>query len=165
MARLEELKASVNAAIDARRTWLIDTAKTILDHPEAGFQEEKTARLVSERLNEIGIAHETGIAMTGIKGYIRGDVPGPTVAVIGELDSLRVPGHPHADPGNRGGSCLWSQLSDWYDVGRRGGPQGAGGAGRVSWKYRADGVARRGIHRCGIPLAAARRGTRGADGW
>jgi len=98
MASIAELKANAQAAIDARSTWLINTAKTILDHPEAGFQEVKTARLVSEKLNELGIAHETGIALTGIKGYIRGGAPGPTVAVIGELDSLRVPGHPHADP-------------------------------------------------------------------
>jgi amidohydrolase len=98
MASIAELKANAQAAIDARRTWLINTAKTILEHPEAGFQEVKTARLVSEKLNELGIAHETGIALTGIKGYIRGGAPGPTVAVIGELDSLRVPGHPHADP-------------------------------------------------------------------
>ena len=98
MASIEELKANAQAAIDARSTWLINTAKTILDHPEAGFQEVQTARLVSEKLNELGIAHETGIALTGLKGYIRGGAPGPTVAVIGELDSLRVPGHPHADP-------------------------------------------------------------------
>ena len=98
MASIAELKANAQAAIDARSTWLINTAKTILDHPEAGFQEVKTARLVSEKLNELGIAHETGIALTGMKGYIRGGAPGPTVAVIGELDSLRVPGHPHADP-------------------------------------------------------------------
>jgi amidohydrolase len=98
MASIEQLKATTLDAIDARRSWLIDTAKTILEHPEAGFQEVKTARYVSERLNELGIAHDTGIAMTGMKGYIRGGQPGPTVAVIGELDSLRVPGHPHADP-------------------------------------------------------------------
>jgi len=98
MASIAELKANAQAAIDARSTWLINTAKTILDHPEAGFQEVKTARWVSEKLNELSIAHETGIALTGIKGYIRGGAPGPTVAVIGELDSLRVPGHPHADP-------------------------------------------------------------------
>jgi amidohydrolase len=98
MANMAELKANAQAAIDARSTWLIHTAKTILDHPETGFQEVKTARLASEKLNELGIAHETGLALTGIKGYIRGGTPGPTVAVIGELDSLRVPGHPHADP-------------------------------------------------------------------
>lgn len=98
MASIEELKAKTLDAIDARRAWLIDSAKTILDHPEAGFQEVKTARYVSEKLSELGIAHDTGIAMTGMKGYIRGGKPGPTIAVIGELDSLRVPGHPHADP-------------------------------------------------------------------
>ena len=98
MASIAELKAKTQAAIDARRGWLIDIAKTILDHPEAGFQEVETARYVSEKFDELGIAHETGIAMTGMKGYIRGGKPGPTIAVIGELDSLRVPGHPHADP-------------------------------------------------------------------
>jgi amidohydrolase len=98
MPTIAELKAQTLAAIEARSAWLIDVAKTILDHPEAGFQEVKTARLVSEKLHELGIAHETGIALTGMKGYIRGGKPGPTVAVIGELDSLRVPGHPHADP-------------------------------------------------------------------
>jgi amidohydrolase len=98
MPTIAELKAQTLAAIEARSAWLIDIAKTILNHPEAGFQEVKTARLVSDKLHEIGIAHETGIALTGLKGYIRGGKPGPTVAVIGELDSLRVPGHPHADP-------------------------------------------------------------------
>ena len=98
MPTIAELKAKTLAAIDARSAWLIDVAKTILDHPEAGFQEVKTARLVSDKLHELGIAHDTGIALTGMKGYIRGGKPGPTVAVIGELDSLRVPGHPHADP-------------------------------------------------------------------
>lgn len=98
MATIEELKAKTRAEIEARSPWLIDIAKTILNHPEPGFQEVATARLVSEKLHELGIAHDTGIALTGIKGYIRGGKPGPTVAVIGELDSLRVPGHPHAAP-------------------------------------------------------------------
>jgi len=98
MANIDALKAQTQAAIEARSAWLIDIAKTILEHPEAGFQEVATARLVSEKLHELGIAHDSGIALTGIKGYIRGGKPGPTVAVIGELDSLRVPGHPHANP-------------------------------------------------------------------
>lgn len=98
MATLAELKAQVQASIEARSPWLIDVAKTILAHPEAGFQEVKTARLVSDKFHELGIAHATGLALTGVKGTIRGGTPGPTVAVIGELDSLRVPGHPHADP-------------------------------------------------------------------
>ena len=102
MATIAELKAQTQALIEARSAWLIDVAKTILAHPEAGFQEVTTARLVSDKLHELGITHDTGLALTGIKGYIRGGQPGPTVAVIGELDSLRVPWHPHANPPTQG---------------------------------------------------------------
>ena len=98
MPNVTDLKAKVQAAIDDRREWLIDIAKTILNNPEPGFHEVKTSRLVSEKLNELGIGHESGIALTGVKGYLDGGRSGPTVAVIGELDSLRVLGHPHSDP-------------------------------------------------------------------
>ena len=98
MASIEELKAKVQAAIDERRAWLIDIAKTILVNPETGFREVKTSKLVSERLSELGIAHDRGVALTGVKGYLQGGRPGPTVAVIGEMDSLGVPEHPNADP-------------------------------------------------------------------
>ena len=93
-----ELKARAQTAIDERAEWLIETAKTILDNPEPGFHEVKTSRLVSEKLNELGVSHQRGIALTGLKGVIESGRPGPTVAVIGELDSLRVLDHPHTDP-------------------------------------------------------------------
>jgi len=98
MASIAELKATAQAAIEARRDWLIDVAKTVLQNPEPGFHEVKTAELVSQKFHELGIAHDRGIALTGLKGYLTGGQQGPTVAVIGELDSLRVPGHAHADP-------------------------------------------------------------------
>ena len=98
MPIIEDLKARVQAAIDERSEWLINISKTILDNPEPGFHEYKTARFVSEKLNELGIAHESGIALTGIKGLLQGGKPGPTVAIMGELDSLRVLDHAHADP-------------------------------------------------------------------
>ena len=98
MPDIEQLKASAQAAIDQRRDWLIDIAKAILDSPEPGFHEVKTSRLVGEKLKELGVSHHTGIALTGVKGYLGGRQEGPTVAVIGEMDALRVPGHPHADP-------------------------------------------------------------------
>ena len=98
MPTIDELKASAQAAIDDRAEWLMDIARTILDNPEPGFTEYKTSRFVSEKLSELGISHQSGIALTGLKGIVRGGRPGPTVAVIGELDSLRVLDHPHVDP-------------------------------------------------------------------
>ena len=78
MPTVEELKSKAQAAIESRRDWLIDIARSVLDTPEPGFQEVKTSALVSEKLGELGIA------LTGIKGYVRGGRPGPTVALIGE---------------------------------------------------------------------------------
>ena len=98
MPAIETLKTAALAAIDARRQWLIDVAQTVLRNPEPGFREFETARLVSQRMSELGVEHETGIAVTGIKGRLPVARRGPGVAIIGEMDCLRVPGHPYADP-------------------------------------------------------------------
>ena len=98
MPSIEELKASVRAQIDRRGEELVKIAKTILDNPEPGFREEKTSRLVAEAFKGMGLPFESRIALTGLKGTLDSGNPGPTVGVMGELDSLRVVGHPHADP-------------------------------------------------------------------
>ena len=97
MTDLQSLKASAWRSIDSRKDWLIDIAKHILINPEPGFFEKKTASFVSAKLNELDIPHDSGIALTGLKGYLDTKRTGPTVAVIGELDSLRVAGHLYVD--------------------------------------------------------------------
>ena len=94
----DELKRRVSQEIDRRGDELIRVAQAILDHPEPGFREVKTSALVEEKLREMGIPHQSCIAVTGVKGRLDGGSPGPTVGVIGELDSLIVPGHSRADP-------------------------------------------------------------------
>ena len=98
MPSVEQLKAKACAEIDRRGDELIGIAKTILDNPEPGFREFKTARTVAEAFQRFGIPYKDGIGITGLRGDLRGGTEGPTVAVMGELDSLRVLGHPHADP-------------------------------------------------------------------
>ena len=94
-----ELKQRACESIEKRKNEIIDVSKQILSRPEAGFRETKTASLVTQKFQEMGIAHETGLAITGLKGRIPGGAgPGPRVALIGELDSLVVTEHPHADP-------------------------------------------------------------------
>ncbi len=94
----EEMKAVAQAEIDRRGDELVRIAKTILDNPEPGFREEKTSRLVAETFRGMGVPFQDGIGITGLKGALDSGTPGPTVAVMGELDSLKVLGHPHADP-------------------------------------------------------------------
>jgi amidohydrolase len=95
---VQEMKSRVSAEIDRRGEQLIQIARTILGSPEPGFKEHGTARLVRDTFESYGIDHRAGIAITGVKGALPGGSKGPTVAVMGELDSLKVLGHPHADP-------------------------------------------------------------------
>ena len=98
MPTTEELKATVQAEIDRRGQELIRVATTILDNPEPGFREQKTSRFVADKFEALGVPYQDSIAITGLKRMLDGGAPGPTVAVMGELDSLKVLGHPHADP-------------------------------------------------------------------
>ncbi|MBI4199265.1 MAG: amidohydrolase [Chloroflexi bacterium] len=94
----DELKAAVAERIEQHKETFIRLVKDILHDPETGFREFSTSRRVQRRLEEFGIAHQAGIALTGIKGVLKGAAPGPTVALFGELDGGRVPGHLHANP-------------------------------------------------------------------
>ncbi len=98
MSTREELKKRACAAIDRYRDELIGVSRQILNNPEPGFSEHKTSQLVADKFDEMGIDYRRGLAMTGVKGHVSaGGGSGPRVAVIGELDSLIVNEHPHAD--------------------------------------------------------------------
>jgi amidohydrolase len=97
MPSKEELKALAFQEIDARADEIVGIAKTILKHPEPGFRETKTSHLVASKFAELGIASRTGLALTGVRGELLGGTEGPTLAILGELDSLIVQDHPHAD--------------------------------------------------------------------
>jgi amidohydrolase len=95
----DELKRKVFAAIDRRAGEIVGIGERIRKQPEMGFKEVKTAGLVHETLGRLGLTARTGLALTGVRADARGrGGAGPTFAIIGELDGLRVSGHPEADP-------------------------------------------------------------------
>ena len=98
MPSKEDLKRRADEIIDAKADDLISIAKTILSNPEPGFREVKTAKLVAEQFGSLGLQPRSGLAITGVRADASGSTPGPTMAVLGELDSLIVGEHPHADP-------------------------------------------------------------------
>ena len=94
-----ELLQRVHEAIDKRAADIVRLGETIRRHPELGFKEFKTARLVEDTLREMGLAPKGGLAITGVRADAAGRKgDGPTFALLGELDGLVVPGHPFADP-------------------------------------------------------------------
>ena len=98
MSNREELKRIACDAIEGRKDELIEVAREILQNPETGFNERRTARLVADKFNSLGIHVTQGLAITGVKGRVQGGGgPGPRVSILGELDSLLVSEHPHAN--------------------------------------------------------------------
>lgn len=82
------------AAVDLHRDLIVEMEKTLWGCPEVGFQEWKTTRILREAYEKLGY---TVFAPEDIPGfYVDIDTgrPGPKVMFCGELDALRIPGHP-----------------------------------------------------------------------
>jgi len=92
------MKQRVSQTINAHADELESLARQIFAQPELGFKEHRTASLVHDWFDKLGLAHRDGIALTGSRADLQGGSPGPTVAILGELDSLLCWEHPDRDP-------------------------------------------------------------------
>lgn len=56
-------------------------------HPELGFQEFRTSKIIVEFLESIGIETQV-LAQTGVVGLLKGSQPGPTLLLRADMDAL-----------------------------------------------------------------------------
>jgi amidohydrolase len=80
--------------IDNHSAELEQLARAIFAEPELGFKEHHTARRVHEWFDRLGLPHQDDLAVTGTRAVLSGGQPGPTLAILGELDSLLCWEHP-----------------------------------------------------------------------
>lgn len=60
-------------------------------HPELGFQEFRTARIVAEKLGALGYEVQSGVGTTGVVGLLQGGQPGErTVLLRFDMDALPI---------------------------------------------------------------------------
>jgi amidohydrolase len=97
MVERTKLKSTFSSAINQRADELERIARDILNHPESGYREIRTGKLVADWFRENSFEVQTGVAKTGVVSTLDTGKLGPHIAVMGELDSLIVPGHYHAD--------------------------------------------------------------------
>lgn len=57
-------------------------------HPELGFEEFRTSKIVAEHLKSLGIEATSNIGKTGVVGLIKGKSDGPTIALRADMDAL-----------------------------------------------------------------------------
>jgi len=67
---------------------LVALRRRVHQHPELGFRETETSRLVAETLASVGLEVETAVAKTGVVGHLGED--GPIVALRADMDALPI---------------------------------------------------------------------------
>lgn len=102
---VDELKARVCEEIDRNAQRIIEIGEQIFRDPELGFKEIRTAAIVKEVMNWLDLRTREGLALTGVKSIVDTGNPGPTVAVLGELDSVLVADHPSCNPETGAAHC------------------------------------------------------------
>jgi amidohydrolase len=82
--------SSISLRAEALEPRLIAWRRDIHAHPELSNREFRTAALVAEHLRSLGLEVRTGIAHTGVAGFLEGGRPGPIVALRADMDALPV---------------------------------------------------------------------------
>jgi amidohydrolase len=86
-ARLQK----ISQAAESLRAQLIAQRRDFHMHPELSNREERTARIVAERLRALGLEDvKTGVGKHGVTALLRGAKPGATVAVRADMDALPI---------------------------------------------------------------------------
>ncbi len=80
---IDRLAKEVEAKVIAWR-------RDIHEHPELSNREFRTAKLVAEHLQKLGLEVKTGVAKTGVVAVLKGGKPGPVVALRADMDALPV---------------------------------------------------------------------------
>ncbi|MDR3139865.1 MAG: amidohydrolase [Treponema sp.] len=104
---MDEIEKRIIERIDARREEMLAFSRDIYTHAELGYKEHRSAGKFAEILQRLKIpAIEQGLAITGVKGYLKPKNENkPVIALIGELDALRIPAHKYANPETQAAHC------------------------------------------------------------
>ena len=78
-------------AAEALRAKLVEQRRDFHMHPELSNREERTSRIVAERLRTLGLDEvKTGVGKYGVVALLKGSKPGPVVAVRADMDALPI---------------------------------------------------------------------------
>ncbi len=59
-------------------------------NPELGNREFRTAEIIAKHLQSLGMEVQTKVGLTGVVGILKGDKPGPVIALRADMDALPI---------------------------------------------------------------------------
>ena len=84
------LAGEIDRLADKVEPQVISARRHLHQNPELGNREVETAKFVAKRLKALGLSVQTGVAKTGVVAVLKGDLPGPVVALRADMDALPV---------------------------------------------------------------------------
>ena len=102
---MDQIEKKIIDIIDEHRDEIIAFGRDIFSHGELGYKEFETAKKFAEKLKELNIRTQENLAITGVKGYLKSGKQDVTVALLGEMDALRIPAHPKSNPQTQAAHC------------------------------------------------------------
>lgn len=94
---MKNLKQKVFDKIEENKDFIFEIGRSVLENPELGFKEYKTAELVKEVFRKLDIPYEDNLAITGVKATLKGRKHNRNICIIGEMDAVKCYGHPYAN--------------------------------------------------------------------
>jgi amidohydrolase len=82
--------AEIRAAAERLAPVVVAVRRALHAYPELSNREERTGRLVAEKLRALGLDVRHPVAKTGVIGILRGSHPGPVVALRADIDALPI---------------------------------------------------------------------------
>lgn len=89
---------NIISAVEKNRDIILEVERYVWKHPETGYREYGTSKYLGEKFEELGYDVTYAGDIPGFYTVLDTGRPGPTVLVMGEMDSLICPNHKEADP-------------------------------------------------------------------
>ena len=103
---MDAIEKKIIDIIDTHKDEIIEFARDIYDNAELGYKEHRTAEKFASFTRKLGLEVTEGHAVTGVKAYLNQDKKdNVSLALIGELDALRISNHPHFNKETQGAHC------------------------------------------------------------
>ena len=84
--------------VNKHRQLILDAERYLWKNPETGYKEWKTHKYLAEQFEKLGYELTCAGDIPGFYTELDTGRPGPTVLLMGEMDSLVVGSHPECDP-------------------------------------------------------------------
>lgn len=87
----------IKLAVEKHKQLILDAERYVWEHPETGYKEFETSQYMADTFKKFGYELVMAEGITGFYTVLDTGKPGPTVLILGELNSIICPEHPESN--------------------------------------------------------------------